>query len=57
MLKVLAVDDRYIAENYYQSNNMDELLYEKDSSISKMKQFDYKIHKYKPGRNELPKSK
>lgn len=37
LLKIVGVDDRYIAENYYQSNTMDELLYEKDSSISKMK--------------------
>jgi hypothetical protein len=44
----MSIDDRYIAENYYQSANMDELLYEKDGTISKMKQFDYKIHKYKP---------
>jgi len=43
-----SVDDRYIAENYYQSANMDELLYEKDGTISKMRQFDYKIHRYRP---------
>lgn len=34
--KLIKVDDRYIAENYYQ-NSMDELMYEKDGSISKMK--------------------
>ena len=33
----MSIDDRYIAENYYQSANMDELLYEKDGTISKMK--------------------
>ena len=37
MLKVVGVDDRYIAENYYQSTSMDELMYEKDGTISKMK--------------------
>ena len=42
------MDDRYIAENYYQSNDMDELLYERDGDISRMRQFDYKIHKYRP---------
>lgn len=42
----MTVNDRYIAENYYQSQNMDELLYEKDGTISKMKQFDYRVHKY-----------
>jgi len=25
---------------------MDELLFEKDGDISKMKQFDYKVHKF-----------
>ncbi|TNV82125.1 hypothetical protein FGO68_gene12404 [Halteria grandinella] len=46
--KIVGVDDRYIAENYYQSNDMDELLYERDGDISRMRQFDYKIHKYRP---------
>ena len=32
----MSVDDRYIAENYYQ-NDMNELMYEKDGTISKMK--------------------
>ena len=41
-----AIDDRYVADNYYQSANMDELLFEKDGTISKMKQFDYKVHKF-----------
>ena len=36
MMKLIAVDDRYIAENYY-NNQMDEVLYEKDGTISKMK--------------------
>jgi hypothetical protein len=54
MLKVIGVDDRYIAENYYQ-NSMDEVPFEKDGVISKMKQFDYKIHKYKPGKTIIPR--
>ncbi len=29
---------------------MEDVMYEKDGTISKMKQFDYKIHKYKPGK-------
>ena len=49
------VDDRYIAENYYQSANMDELLYEKDGTISKMRQFDYKVHRYRPLRRDHSK--
>ena len=53
--KLIKVDDRYIAENYYQ-NSMDEVMYEKDGTISKMKQFDYKIHKYKPGKTILPEA-
>jgi len=39
-------DDRYIAENYYRGFQDDEaLLYEKDGTISKLLQFDYKVHK------------
>ena len=45
MLKT-AINDRYVADNYYQSANMDELLFEKDGTISKMLQFDYKVHKF-----------
>jgi hypothetical protein len=33
---------------------MDEVMFEKDGTISKMRQFDYKIHKYKPGKTILP---
>ncbi len=33
---------------------MDEVIFEKDGTISKMKQFDYKIHKYKPGKTIMP---
>ena len=53
--KLIKVDDRYIAENYYQ-NSMDEVMFEKDGTISKMRQFDYKIHKYKPGKTILPEN-
>jgi hypothetical protein len=45
MLKT-AINDRYVADNYYQSVNMDELLFEKDGTISKMRQFDYKVHRF-----------
>ena len=31
-------------------------MFEKDGTISKMKQFDYKIHKYKPGKTILPEN-
>lgn len=41
-----AINDRYVADNYYQSANMDEILFEKDGTISKMRQFDYKVHKF-----------
>ena len=34
--QLIKVDDRYIAENYYQ-NSMEEVMYEKDGTISKMK--------------------
>lgn len=53
--KIVGVDDRYIAENYYQSSQVTDLLYEKDGTISKMRQFDYKIHKYKPVGRKAPK--
>ena len=56
MMKLIAVDDRYIAENYY-NNQMDEVLYEKDGTISKMKQFDYKIHKFKRKSSEDSQNK
>ena len=36
---------RYGAEHFYNTNNNENILYEKDGVISKMKQFDYKIHK------------
>ena len=45
-----------MAENYYQ-NSMDEVMYEKDGTISKMRQFAYKVHKYKPGKTILPEKK
>lgn len=48
ILQVVGVDDRYIAENYYHNTSNEDLLYEKDGTISKMRQFEYKIHKYKP---------
>jgi hypothetical protein len=35
--QIVGVDDRYIAENYYQSTGMDELLFERDGDISRMK--------------------
>ena len=39
-------DDRYIAENYYRGfQDGDGILHEKDGTISKLKQFDYKVHK------------
>ena len=41
-----SIDDRYVADNYYPQANMDEILFEKDGTISKMKQFDYKVHKF-----------
>ena len=41
-----AIDDRYVADNYYQNTGMDEILFEKDGTISKMMQFDYKVHKF-----------
>ena len=40
------INDRYVADNYYPQANMDEVLFEKDGTISKMKQFDYKVHKF-----------
>ena len=36
---------RYGAEHFYNTNNNENILHEKDGVISKMKQFDYKIHK------------
>jgi len=41
-----AINDRYVAENYYKSGDTDEILFERDGTISKMRQFDYKIHKF-----------
>ena len=39
-------DDRYIAENYYRGfQDGDGILHEKDGTISKLMQFDYKVHK------------
>jgi len=40
------IDDRYVADNYYPMANMDEVLFEKDGTVSRMKQFDYKVHKF-----------
>lgn len=48
----VTVDDRYIAENYYKSYDMNELMYEKDGTISRMRQFDYKIHKFKKSKRD-----
>ena len=36
---------RYAADNFYNQNNTEDFLYEKDGNISKMMQFDYKVHK------------
>jgi len=36
MLKKV-INDRYVADNYYQNADMDEILFEKDGTISKMK--------------------
>lgn len=44
MLKA-TLDDQYIAENYYKGFADDSILYERDGTISKMRQFDYKVHK------------
>ena len=41
----MAINNRYVADNYYQSADMDELMFERDGTISKMKQFQYKISK------------
>ena len=46
------INDRYVADNYYQSANMDDVLFEKDGLISRMKQFDYKVHKFIKKRNK-----
>jgi hypothetical protein len=56
LLKNVTINSQYVAENYYQ-NSMDELMYEKDGTISKMRQFAYKVHKYKPGKTILPEKK
>lgn len=56
LLKNVKVSHQYVAENYYQ-NSMDEIMHEKDGTISKMRQFSYKIHKYKPGKTILPNKK
>ena len=53
----MSVNDRYVAENYYQSTANDHILYEKDGTISKMKQFDYKIHKFIRKDGSFPRSK
>ena len=42
----MIVDDKYIGDNYYNQYNMDEIAFEKDQVISRMKQFQYKTHKY-----------
>lgn len=41
-----SIDDRYVADTYYPQSGMDEILFEKDGTISKMKQFDYKVFKF-----------
>ena len=41
-----SINDRYVADHYYQNTNMDEILFERDGTISKMRQFDYKVHKF-----------
>jgi len=43
------IDDRYISEHYY-SNESANILHEKDGRISKLKQFDYKVHKFNKNR-------
>ena len=35
-----------MADHYYQQGNMEEIPYERDGNISRMKQFDYKVHKF-----------
>lgn len=40
------INCRYVAENYYNRGDTDEILFERDGQISKMRQFDYKIYKY-----------
>jgi hypothetical protein len=35
-----------VADNYYQSLDSDEILFERDGTISKMRQFQYKVHKF-----------
>lgn len=39
------IKDRYIAEHYYQTGSDTSLLFEKDTRIASLKQFDYKIHR------------
>ena len=48
------INDRYVADNYYSFQDSDEILFEKDGTIAKMKQFDYKVHKFirKPSKNK-----
>ena len=46
LLKGILTDDKYIAENYYKGySDNDSILHERDGLISKMKQFDYRVHK------------
>jgi len=51
------LDDHYIAENYYKGFSDDSILYEKDGTISKMLQFDYKVHKLIKGNTLVRKRK
>lgn len=40
------INDRYVADNYYKNGDTDEILFEKDGTIAKMKQFQYKVFKF-----------
>jgi hypothetical protein len=44
----------YVAENYYQGISDDSILHEKDGTISKMMQFDYKVSKLLKNRPQSP---
>ena len=48
-------DDKYVAENYYKGYSDNEsILHERDGLISRMKQFDYKVHKLIKKNDEQP---
>ena len=40
-----SINDLYVAENYYKGMSDESILHEKDGTISKLMQFDYKVHK------------